>query len=93
MTDLPHFSLISHRRTDALHLYPWLFSLLILALTFTFTLLLPLALTVFMVIMTNFLLLIGAGLFSKSVWAFQTNEFNKLYVALQGAFKPHTNHA
>ena len=39
------------------------------------------ALTVFMIVMTNFLLLIGAGLFSKSVWAFQTNAFNHLYVA------------
>ncbi|KAI0824830.1 Ftr1 protein [Trametes gibbosa] len=35
-------------------------------------------LTVFMVVMTNFLLLIGAGLFSKAVWAFQTNAFNRL---------------
>ncbi|KAI0634792.1 iron permease FTR1 [Trametes polyzona] len=35
-------------------------------------------LTIFMVVMTNFLLLIGAGLFSKSVWAFQTNAFNHL---------------
>lgn len=31
-----------------------------------------------MVVMTNFLLLIGAGLFSKAVWAFQTNAFNHL---------------
>ena len=35
-----------------------------------------------MVVMTNFLLLIGAGLFSKSVWDFQTNAFNHLYVPL-----------
>ncbi|KAI0777363.1 iron permease FTR1 [Trametes elegans] len=35
-------------------------------------------LTIFMVVMTNFLLLIGAGLFSKAVWAFQTNAFNHL---------------
>lgn len=33
-----------------------------------------------MVAMTNFLLLIGAGLFSKAVGAFQENAFNKLYV-------------
>lgn len=36
------------------------------------------ALTIFMVVMTNFLLLIGAGLFSKAVWAFQANAFNHL---------------
>ena len=30
--------------------------------------------------MTNFLLLIGAGLFSKAIWAFQENAFNNLYV-------------
>ncbi|OCH87145.1 iron permease FTR1 [Obba rivulosa] len=35
-------------------------------------------LTVFMVVMTNFILLIGAGLFSKAVWAFQENAFNNL---------------
>ncbi|KAI1788064.1 iron permease FTR1 [Ganoderma leucocontextum] len=35
-------------------------------------------LTVFMVVMTNFLILIGAGLFSKAVWAFQENAFNHL---------------
>ncbi|KAH9849555.1 iron permease FTR1 [Lenzites betulinus] len=35
-------------------------------------------LTIFMVVMTNFILLIGAGLFSKAVWAFQTNAFNHL---------------
>ncbi|KAI0674585.1 iron permease FTR1 [Trametes maxima] len=35
-------------------------------------------LTIFMIVMTNFLLLIGAGLFSKAVWAFQTNAFNHL---------------
>jgi len=35
-------------------------------------------LTVFLVIMTNFILLIGAGLFSKSVWLFQENAFAQL---------------
>ncbi|KAF9530010.1 Ftr1 protein [Crepidotus variabilis] len=35
-------------------------------------------LTIFMVIMTNFLLLIGAGLFSRSVGAFEKHAFNKL---------------
>ncbi|EJF63923.1 Ftr1 protein [Dichomitus squalens] len=35
-------------------------------------------LTIFMVVMTNFLLLIGAGLFSKAVWDFQENAFNNL---------------
>ncbi|KAH8101808.1 Ftr1 protein [Cristinia sonorae] len=35
-------------------------------------------LTVFLVIMTNFILLIGAGLFSKAIGAFQENAFNKL---------------
>ncbi|OCB87154.1 iron permease FTR1 [Sanghuangporus baumii] len=35
-------------------------------------------LIVFLVIMTNFLLLIGAGLFSRSVGNFQTYRFNKL---------------
>jgi high-affinity iron transporter len=35
-------------------------------------------LTVFLVVMTNFLLLIGAGLFSKAVWHFQANAFNHL---------------
>ena len=39
-----------------------------------------------MVVMTNFLLLIGAGLFSKSVWDFQTNAFNHLYVSLSLSF-------
>ncbi len=39
------------------------------------------ALTVFMVVMTNFLLLIGAGLFSKAIWSFQSNAFNHLYVS------------
>lgn len=33
---------------------------------------------VFLIAMTNFLLLIGAGLFSRAVWAFQTQAFNKL---------------
>lgn len=32
--------------------------------------------------MTNFILLIGAGLFSKSVFDFQENAFNHLSVAL-----------
>lgn len=35
-------------------------------------------LTTFLVAMTNFLLLIGAGLFSKAVGDFQRNAFNKL---------------
>ncbi|EPQ53599.1 iron permease FTR1 [Gloeophyllum trabeum ATCC 11539] len=35
-------------------------------------------LRVFLVVMTNFLLLIGAGLFSKAIWAFQENAFNNL---------------
>ena len=35
-----------------------------------------------MVVMTNFLLLIGAGLFSKAIWAFQENAFNNLCVPL-----------
>ncbi|KAI0070989.1 Ftr1 protein [Panus rudis PR-1116 ss-1] len=35
-------------------------------------------LTVFMVVMTNLLLLIGSGLFSKSVGAFEENRFNRL---------------
>ncbi|KAH9941127.1 iron permease FTR1 [Epithele typhae] len=35
-------------------------------------------LTIFLVVMTNFLILIGAGLFSKAVWAFQENAFNHL---------------
>lgn len=33
---------------------------------------------VFLIAMTNFLLLIGAGLFSRAIWAFQTQAFNKL---------------
>ena len=37
-----------------------------------------LALTVFLVVMTNFLLIIGAGLFSRAVWDFQENAFNHL---------------
>ncbi|KAH7882383.1 iron permease FTR1 [Phlebopus sp. FC_14] len=36
------------------------------------------ALRVFLVCMTNLLLLIGSGLFSKSVWAFQQNAWNNL---------------
>ncbi|KAJ7033165.1 iron permease FTR1 [Mycena alexandri] len=35
-------------------------------------------LSVFLIIMTNLLLLIGAGLFSRAVWAFEENAFNKL---------------
>ncbi|EED84852.1 iron permease FTR1 [Postia placenta Mad-698-R] len=35
-------------------------------------------LTVFMVVMTNFILLIGAGLFSKAVWAFDEQHFNNI---------------
>ncbi|KAF7348522.1 Iron permease FTR1 [Mycena venus] len=35
-------------------------------------------LTVFLVIMTNLLLLIGAGLFSRAVWEFEANAFNHL---------------
>ncbi|KAJ3486461.1 hypothetical protein NLI96_g4227 [Meripilus lineatus] len=35
-------------------------------------------LTIFLVVMTNFILLIGAGLFAKSVSAFQKHAFNKL---------------
>lgn len=31
-----------------------------------------------MIVMTNFLLLIGAGLFSRAVWSFQANAFNHL---------------
>ena len=38
----------------------------------------PTALTVFMVAMTNFLILIGAGLFSRAIWSFQENAFNHL---------------
>ncbi|XP_006463615.1 hypothetical protein AGABI2DRAFT_40806, partial [Agaricus bisporus var. bisporus H97] len=36
------------------------------------------ALTVFLVVMTNFLLLVGAGLFSKSIGNFEQYSFNKL---------------
>ncbi|KDQ60116.1 hypothetical protein JAAARDRAFT_32490 [Jaapia argillacea MUCL 33604] len=35
-------------------------------------------LRVFLVVMTNFILLIGAGLFSKAIWAFQEHAFNTL---------------
>lgn len=38
----------------------------------------PPALTVFLVVITNFLLLIGAGLFSKAVGSFEENAFNHL---------------
>ncbi|KAI0287697.1 iron permease FTR1 [Russula brevipes] len=36
------------------------------------------ALSVFLIVMTNFLLIIGAGLFSKAIGAFQRNAFNHL---------------
>ncbi|KAI0032123.1 iron permease FTR1 [Vararia minispora EC-137] len=36
------------------------------------------ALTVFLVVMTNLVLLIGAGLFSKATWLFQENAFTRL---------------
>ncbi|KZS97465.1 Ftr1 protein [Sistotremastrum niveocremeum HHB9708] len=36
------------------------------------------SLTIFLIIMTNFILLIGAGLFSKAVGDFQENAFNRL---------------
>ncbi len=36
------------------------------------------ALTIFLIVMTNFLLLIGAGLFSRAVAAFEENAFNHL---------------
>ncbi|KDQ56975.1 hypothetical protein JAAARDRAFT_131311 [Jaapia argillacea MUCL 33604] len=42
------------------------------------------ALRVFMIVMTNFLLLIGAGLFSKSVWAFQARAFAEMIGADSG---------
>ncbi|KAH9974757.1 iron permease FTR1 [Lactifluus volemus] len=35
-------------------------------------------LSIFLIAMTNFILLIGAGLFSKAVWSFQSYEFNHL---------------
>ncbi|KAJ3713162.1 iron permease FTR1 [Lentinula raphanica] len=35
-------------------------------------------LSIFLIAMTNLLLLIGAGLFSRGVWAFQENAFNNL---------------
>ena len=38
------------------------------------------ALTAFLIIMTNFILLIGAGLFCKAVGDFQENAFNNLSV-------------
>lgn len=37
-----------------------------------------LALKVFMVIMTNLILLVGAGLFSKAMWAFEENAFQQM---------------
>ncbi|KIK18786.1 hypothetical protein PISMIDRAFT_683791 [Pisolithus microcarpus 441] len=37
-----------------------------------------LTLKVFMVIMTNLILLVGAGLFSKAVWAFEENAFQQI---------------
>ena len=36
------------------------------------------SLRLFLIVMTSFLLLIGAGLFSKGVWDLETNAFNKL---------------
>jgi len=36
------------------------------------------ALRIFLVVMTNLLLLVGAGLFSKAVWAFELNAFQKI---------------
>ena len=33
-----------------------------------------------MVVMTNFVLLIGSGLFSQAVLSFQTNAFDDMYV-------------
>jgi high-affinity iron transporter len=35
-------------------------------------------LTIFLIVMTNLILLIGAGLFSKAVWSFQENAFNNM---------------
>ncbi|KAH7920654.1 iron permease FTR1, partial [Leucogyrophana mollusca] len=35
-------------------------------------------LSLFLIVMTNLILLIGAGLFSKAVWSFQENAFNNL---------------
>ncbi|KAG2137406.1 iron permease FTR1 [Suillus bovinus] len=35
-------------------------------------------LTIFLIVMTNLILLIGAGLFSKAIWSFQVNAFNNL---------------
>ncbi|KAG2358283.1 iron permease FTR1 [Suillus spraguei] len=35
-------------------------------------------LTIFLIVMTNLILLIGAGLFSKAVWSFQQNAYNNL---------------
>ena len=42
------------------------------------------ALTMFMVVMTNILLLIGAGLFSRSVWWFEWHQWLKLLGAQSG---------
>jgi len=41
--------------------------------------------------MTSFLLLIGAGLFSKGVWDLQTNAFNRLSVLSSLSSPLHTN--
>jgi high-affinity Fe2+/Pb2+ permease len=46
------------------------------------------ALTIFLVVMTNFILIIGAGLFSKSVRSFEKNAFNHLSVVFPGLL-PH----
>jgi len=35
-------------------------------------------LSIFLIVMTNLILLIGAGLFSKAIWSFQENAFNNL---------------
>lgn len=40
----------------------------------------------FLVVMTNLLLLIGAGLFSRAVGAFQENAFNNMYVSFPSLF-------
>ena len=34
--------------------------------------------TIFLIVLTNLLLLIGAGLFSRAVWELQTHEFNTM---------------
>lgn len=44
------------------------------------------ALTVFLVVMTNFILLIGAGLFSRAIGSFQEQIFNNLCVSPHSHF-------